>query len=135
MTERIALVISATDLHGTAFNPVQANQYKFECVELRRPVVSNERDSGRTLGGRGYSHLLHTTKIHSPVISTNEITSAIATFLESFWDANFKFISLYTSGVWGNYIEVLTDSGDFPISFVDDLEDLPEVALTLTEAR
>jgi hypothetical protein len=135
MSDRIALAISDTDLHGTAFNDAQANQYKFECIDYKRPAPSVERDSGRLLNGRGYSHVIFTTKIHSPVISANEITATTAAFLEDYWNSNFKFISIYSGGAWGNYIEVLTDPGDFPWAFVEELEELLEVQLKMTEAR
>jgi len=51
------------------------------------------------------------------------------------WNSNFKFISIPSGEAWGNYIEVLTDPGDFPWAFVEELEELLEVQLKMTEAR
>jgi len=129
---RIALRISDTELEGVAYDDLATNQYRFDCVEFPRPIVSNERDVGKTLSGRAYSHLLSRSKIYNPVISTNELDEMKLAFLESYWDANKKYIALYDGTSWGNYIEVITESGDFPLSFIDDLEDLPEVSLKLT---
>ncbi len=128
---RIALRISDTELEGVAYDDLATNQYAFECVEFPRPIVSNERDAGKTLSGRVYSHLLNTSTIYSPVVSADELDDTKVTFLEEFWNANKKYIALYDGTAWGNYIEVVTEAGDFPLSYVDDLEDLPEVSLKL----
>jgi hypothetical protein len=132
---RIALAISATDLHGTAFNDLQANQMYFETVDFKEPIIGAERDSGRTLSGRMFSHLIDSRRTWAAIISADELGANEKAFLIDFYKANFKFISIKTGANWGNYIEVVTDGGELPVTYLNELEMLPEITMKMTEAR
>jgi hypothetical protein len=56
-------------------------------------------------------------------------------FLQDFWTARFKYLSVLKNAAWGNYVQIMTESGKFPISYIDDIRDLPEVSFNLSYAN
>lgn len=139
--KRIALKYSDTKLESLTYSSSADNQKLFECVELFPPKPSTVTESGRCLNGRYYNHLLYGFKKIQFVISSNEMLaeymeeiSANLLFLQAFWKAPYKYISLLESVMpnYGQYVQVENESsGDFPISHIDNIRYLPEVVFNM----
>ena len=132
---RVALRISDEKLSALTYNGSlpTAQQRLFNPISLLRPKIESIEEKGRLNNGRNYSHLLHIQRQHEIVISSDELDDERFTFLESFWIAPYKYLSTNNGTSWSNYVEVFTESGEFPVEFIEGIEYLPEVKLLLKE--
>jgi hypothetical protein len=128
----IALRHSDTKLTDLSFDENADNQNTFETVKCTDLVVNTTEEAGILLSGRKYNHLLYKHKDIEIIISSDEIDSDILAFLQDFWTARFKYISVLKNAPWGNYVQIMTETGRFPISYIDDIRDLPEVSFNLS---
>jgi len=138
----IALAYSDTvqsDLDYATLNAaVGVSQYKlFTTVENFRPVINSNVQAGGFLNGELYEHVRYSRKIYSGVITSNELDSTAITFLENFWQAKYRYFLRDTAGVFtgSDYIEILTNGGDFPLAYLDGIEQLPELSYSFTAKR
>lgn len=135
--KQIALAYSDTIFTELDFDEDLTEQQLFETIKLTDPIIATTRVQGTLLNGRVYDHKLYTRKFIEVTISSNEITTAILSFLQAFWDSNFKYISIntedpiYSTFEYADYIQVYTDSGDFPVEYNEDIKYLPEVTFKL----
>ena len=109
----IALKYSDTKLSSLPFDEEGANQNVFETVKCSDPIANTSEEQGILLNGRKYNHLLYQHKEIEVIISADEIDTDILAFLQEFWSAGFKYIALHKSGTWGDYVQVMTESGRF----------------------
>jgi hypothetical protein len=122
---------SSTQVTPLTYNAQATQQLSFATVKCPDAILNTKEESGRMLNGRGYSNLLYSYRdIGDIIISADEVDSSVLAFFEAFWTAAFKYISIYGSG-WGDYIEVLTEGGAFPLAYIDDIKDLKEITLKL----
>ncbi len=128
--EQIALAYSDTIFTGLEFDEDLATQKLFETIKLTEPTITTTRVQGTLLNGRVYDHKLYTRKFIEVTISSNEINTSILSFLQTFWDSNFKYIALFNDDPM-YYVQVYTDGGDFPVEYVEDIKYLPEISLKL----
>lgn len=128
--DRIALRYSDSVLSSFEFDADAEQQELFETVKITDPISSTTRVQGTLLNGHVYDHILYTRKFIEITISADEIDGSILSSLQSFWSAEIRYIA-YKSTTWGNYIQVYTDSGDFPINYLEDLIFLREVSFKL----
>lgn len=131
--KEIALRYSDERLTSLVFDENSTNQKLFETVKCTDLLVNKTEESGILLNGRKFNHILYCHKDIEVIISANEIYySEILDFLQSFWIGRFKYIAIQKDSIWGSYVQVMTESGKFPLSYIDDIRDLPEVALNLS---
>jgi hypothetical protein len=126
------------DLDGDPFTEplVQTGQMGFRTVDARHPRYINNRESGRMLNGRGYSHLLSKYKRHQITIGADEAEYyTVIPFLEAFWNAPRKYISRWNGNSWDSYIEVMADGQEFPLTEMNDDYYLPEITFNLIEVN
>ncbi len=133
--KEIALRYSDTKLTDLTFVENASNQTTFETVKCTDPVVSTTAETGVLLNGRKFSHLLYTHRDLEIIISSDEIDSSVFEFLQSFWVARFKYISLFKASTWGSYVQIMTETGKFPLTYIEDIKDLPEVSFNLSYAN
>lgn len=146
--ENIALRYSTTELTDLSFDVgiSTTNQKFFRAIDCKSNEVS-ERQVGRLLTGRAYSHLKYTIETYNIIISADELLKSDGqdlnrfNFLKAFWKAPFIYLALMpTDGnYWKNtdvpnYIRLTQPSGAFPISYIDELIDLKEVTFQLETA-
>jgi len=127
----IALLYSDTILTSLTFDDEAEDQELFTPLKWTDPVINTAEDSGTLLNGRKWNHVLWKHYELDIVISADEIDATMLAFLQAFWTAPFKYLSIYGSS-WGDYIQVMTAGGKFPVGYVEDLKDLPEVSFTLS---
>lgn len=133
--KEIALRYSDEKLTSLAFDENALNQELFETVKCTDLLVNTTEESGILLNGRKFNHILYCHKDIEVIISADEIDSDTLAFLQSFWTARFKYISIYKNSIWSSYVQVMTESGKFPLSYIDDIRDLPEVSFNLSYAN
>jgi len=133
--KEIALRHSVSKLSNLTFEENSSDQMTFETVKCTDPVLNTTEESGILLNGRKYNNILYKHKDIEVVISSDEIDSDTLDFLQVFWSARFKYISLMKSSTWGSYVQIMTESGKFPLSYIDDIRDLPEVSFNLSYAN
>lgn len=114
------------------FSDAAVNQMKFETVKCPKPRLTKLSDTGSLLNGKSFTHTLYKKRKNEVVISSNELTDAAITFLETIWTAMYVYVSYNNGATWSNYVEITLGDGDFPISYIDELEYLPEVTLSFT---
>jgi hypothetical protein len=147
--ENIALRFSDTELTDLSFDlgVSSTNQKLFRAVDYKSNENS-ERQAGRLLTGRAYSHLKYSFNTYNIVISADEFIDSVLLgtykyeFLKAFWKAPFIYIAFMPAdgNYWKdtdvpNYIRLTQPTGPFPISFLDDLEELKEVVFQLEAAE
>ena len=135
MTKEIALRFTATALTPLTYSSGASDQTTFLTTKRTNPVVNTTEEGGVLLSGRKFNHVKWVHKDIQVVISADEIDATVLTFLQNFWCGAFKYISIWNGSAWGDYIQVMTDGGQFPVSYADDLIDLPEVAFNLSYAN
>lgn len=128
---RIAFLYSSTKLTDLAFSNAASNQYKFEAAVLTRPIESTSKVSGDNLNGSGYYHVKFSKKERDVTISADELDDTKCAFFNNWFKAKFAYISIYNGTSWSNYIRVRTTDGRVPISFIDGINDLPELSFTI----
>jgi hypothetical protein len=133
--KEIALRHSVSNLSNQTFEENASDQMTFETVKCTVPVLNTTEESGILLNGRKFNNILYKHKDIEVVISSDEIDNDTLAFLQAFWSARFKYISMYKSSTWGNYVQIMTESGKFPLSYIDDIRDLPEVSFNLSYAN
>jgi len=132
--KEIALRYGDERLTSLAFDENASNQELFETVKCTDLLVNKTEESGILLNGRKFNHILYCHKDIEIIISADEIYhSTILDFLQNFWISRYKYIAIYKNSTWSNYMQVITtESGRFPISYIDEIRDLPEVTLYLS---
>jgi hypothetical protein len=133
--KEIALRYNDTKLSDLIFVENASNQITFETVKCTDPIVNSTEESGILLNGRKFNHLLYKHRDMELVISSDEIDNDVFDFLQSFWVARFKYISLFKGSTWGSYVQIMTESGKFPLTYIEDIKDLPEVSFNLSYAN
>ena len=128
---QIALRYSTSKLSNLAYDSGATNQALFYPAEWTKPLIETFEDKGKLLNGNNYSHLLYKHYNYNLIISTDEIQSSDITFLENFWQAQFKYIAVKESTTFGNYVRVNTEGGPIPFTFIENIEFLPEFTLKL----
>lgn len=145
--KRFALKYSNTVLSSFIYNSADTKMLDFEGTEVTYPIPNTQVETGRNLNGKKYSHKLYTYKSGRVVISPNELNSDYTSeipsgleFLIAFWNAPFKYITFFEDFMpdIGNYIQIDTNGGAFPVEYIDGIKYLPEVTIeyefTNTEA-
>ncbi len=127
--KRIALLHSDTKLVNIVFDLANVNQKIYNPTFLSRPNLTVKRDSGRSLNGQGYSHILHKYRTLSVTLSADVLNEAEITFIETFLSKPYKYIAIQENNVWSGYIEVLVTEESTPITYIDELIELPEITL------
>ena len=131
--KEIALRHSISKLSNLTFEENASDQLTFETVKCNDPILNITEESGILLNGRKFNHILYSHRDIEVIISADEIYhSEILDFLQNFWIGRFKYIAIQKDSIWGNYVQVMTETGRFPISYIDEIRDLPEVALNLS---
>jgi hypothetical protein len=133
--KEITLRHSISKLSNLTFEENASDQLTFETVKCSDPILNTTEESGILLNGRKFNNILYKHKDIEIVISSDEIDSDTLVFLQAFWSARFKYISIYKDSIWGSYVQVMTESGKFPLSYIDDIRDLPEVSFNLSYAN
>lgn len=133
--KEIALRYSDTKLESLAFDEIADNQELFETVKCSDITINTTEESGILLNGRKYNHLLYKHNEIEIIISADEIDRDVLAFLQEFWSARFKYISLYKDSIWGSYVQVMTESGKFPLNYIDEIRELREVSFNLSYAE
>lgn len=131
----VAIRYSDVKLTNLTFDEFAQNQMKFKTVKCTDLIVNTTEETGTLLNGRKYNHLLYKHNEIEIIISADEIDRTILrTFLQVFWAAKFKYLSLYdiVAAEWSNYIQVATEGGRFPLSYIDDVRELREVQFMFT---
>lgn len=131
----VALLFRDEILTSLDFDEDAANQITFVTVKCTDPIVNSTGESGIMRNGRKFNHIFYKHKDLEVVISSNEIDSTMLEFLQDFWTATIKYIALQESDIWSNYVQVLTESGKFPLSYVNDIKLLPEVSFNFSYAH
>lgn len=129
--KQIALRYTDNALSSLEFDAEAEQQELFETVKITDPISTTTRVQGTLLNGRVYDHKLYSRKFIEITISADEIDGSILGSLQSFWKAEVRYIAYKSTPTWGNYIQVYTDSGDFPINYLEDLLFLREVTFKL----
>jgi hypothetical protein len=106
-------------------------QMDFEGVETLPAFSVINTDKGGLLNGSQYSNILNSTNEYEITISADEIDNTAMEFLIRFWLAPYKYISYD----YGNYIEVISDGGRLPVTYINNNELLPEVAFKFTKVN
>ena len=105
-------------------------------VILMAPVSNITVDKGNCLNGENYSHILSKSKDYEVTISANELDSAALSFFDNFYNSNNKFISFsQNASSWGDYIEVITEGGRLPITYINNNRNLPEIAFKFSKVK
>ncbi|GAB1372750.1 hypothetical protein MASR1M45_28130 [Candidatus Kapaibacterium sp.] len=131
--KEIALRYGDERLTSLVFDENSTNQKLFETVKCTDLLLNKTEESGILLNGRKFNHILYCHKDIEVIISSDEIYhSEILDFLQNFWIGRFKYIAIQKDSIWGNYEQVMTETGRFPITYIDEIRDLPEVALNLS---
>lgn len=133
----IALKYNDTPLSDFIYSDTGENQWKFHTIGYPKPLSNVKTIGGELLNGRIFAHKLYSRKNIEVTISADELDedNGSIEFLRNWWEANYKYISLATYGSYSNYREVITEGGLFPISYIDDIIDLPEITLVLQFAE
>lgn len=133
----IAFLYSSTKLASLTFDVDAENQVIFHPVDLQPPVPVRATVSGTTLKNRSFKHVLARKLKFRVVISSDELSdmpeliSENLQFLLNFWNSNYKYISYKNEDAYTDYIEVMWDTDEFPISYIENLIYLPEAAIEL----
>lgn len=131
--KEIALRYGDESLTSLVFDENSTNQKLFETVKCTDLLLNKTEESGILLNGRKFNHILYCHRDIEVIISADEIYhSGILDFLQSFWIGRFKYIAIQKDSIWGNYEQVITETGRFPVTYIDEIRDLPEVALNLS---
>lgn len=124
-----------TPLPVFTYNGGYSDQEEFITTSYHDPKPLTEKLQTNLLNGRKVNHIRWTHLQYDFEISADEITAAIKTFLENFWQANHLYISINTgtpaSPVWADYKEVEVPPGVFPLDYLQNLDVLPEIPLNL----
>lgn len=106
-----------------------------ELVREDRDITEGRK--GRTLGGRGYAHVLYTYRTWTVTLSADTIMvlvdplSSRRTFMKAFFRAPFKEMSLEDEPDVDDWIAVITEPGEEPVEFLENHRWLPEYSFTL----
>lgn len=132
--KRIALLYTTAKLTVLTYDALAVNQTTFETIKKTEPIVNSVVDSGVLLNGRKFSSTLYAHREFQIIISADEVDDTVLTFLQNFWLGRFKYISHYneTTEAWGDYIQVQTGGGVFPVEYIDEIYHLPEVSFDLS---
>lgn len=98
---------------------------------------NTEREFFSSLKGRRYSFLISKRKVYYLEIGADELGDASKkSFIDAFYISELQFISLENIPTEPATFTpvVIEESGDAPVSFVENSELFPEYAFTLTEA-
>ena len=110
-------------------------QQSFETIKYM-PANSNVVvEQGTLNNGRQFQHVLYSNKEHEITLSTNEISATVLTFLKAFWKSQYKYLSAfqYANNAWSDYVQVNTEGGLLPITYIDDIIHFPELTMKLIE--
>lgn len=146
---QIALLYHDSELTDLDYSdtPADGEQELFTTIKNRRSLPSTTVVDGITNAGRQYSHVKYSHRSYDVVISSNEIVDSVLAlkaratvpsdtildFLEDFWNATYKYVC-NPANAGSHYERVITEGGDFPIEYVDDLIYFPEVTFKLKKA-
>jgi hypothetical protein len=129
---KIVLRHSTTILSSLTYASGATNQKILDTVKLTANIPKIEIDAGILLSKRRYSHSLGTYNTYDVVISADELkTVANLDFVKAWFSAPYKYIALPSGVTYTNYIEVISESGDLPIQYIEDIIYLPEIELKL----
>jgi hypothetical protein len=109
-------------------------QVEFEGLS-NYPKREVTRINGETLRTNLTSHIKSKRGTWAVIISADE-TSAHASFLQDFWEAELQQISFEVApdnAVDGDGILVITEGGTEPVEFIEGLVDLKEYSFTLRQ--
>lgn len=110
--------------------PPTSNMKKFESVKCPKPLLSLDADKGVQLNRRRFTHILGKIRENTVIISANEIDDSIIEFFELFYGANYKYVAYCNNGEWSNFKEIDLNDTQFPLSYIDDSEYLPELTIS-----
>lgn len=129
----IAFRISSSVVSPLTYDNGLASSVQRSYETLTPKVYKHNRtkDEGVLLNGRIFSHLLYERKELDVIISADEIDSTDVAFFEEFLSCSHKYISVYNGVSWSDYFRIETEGGRTPIEYVEGVEDLPEITLTL----
>jgi hypothetical protein len=132
---KLALRYTTEKLDDLTFDEEAEYQELFETIKCTEPVVNTTTASGVLLNGRKFNHLLYKHKDFEVIISADELDADKLEFLQGLWGAMFIYASLYKNANWGDYVQIMTDGGKFPLTYIDELEYLPEVPFNFSYAE
>lgn len=121
-------------LSSLTFNGSAELQQTFDPVECFPPLPIQEKTVGVTLNGIRYSHTLYQHLRFDFIIGADELSSGTALmgdakeFVRKFFLAQHKYIS-YPTGA--DYLEVVSEQKEMPVSYMENLIYLPEIAFSL----
>lgn len=96
-------------------------------------LPETQRVSKITLRGRRVDHNLYSHRIFQLAITTESDANDVM-WITDWWAADVRFIQYpYNASDAVNWIEVSTEGGRCPITFVDGVDLFPEATLTLFE--
>lgn len=137
----VSMAYSDTALTTLAKASVEtdADDYEeFDTVENFPAEKAKEVVEVETLRGKRFKHLKWHRKTYRFIISTNELDldhgeddDTKLDFCRDFWEADYKYIYYHDGSTGGNYVEVDTEDDEFPISYMEDIYFMPEIAFNL----
>lgn len=120
---------------GTAYDSEIADteQRSYEPIHARMPLNA-EMTTKVQLNFYRRNHTKAKWRTYNFTLSSNVLTDADVAFLEDWWTAPWKFVSI-KEAAWSTYIEVVHKGGEFPLEYIDETIYLPEISFELIAAR
>lgn len=130
---RLILRYTNANLITLDYDALAVNQLSFGCLKLFPKEIITNVNAGNLLNGRQFSHRLFNTKEINLTISTNELSGVNIEFLKNFWTSNFKYYSLVNGVTIDDYSKCVSNGGRFPVSYIDENINYPEVSFILRD--
>ncbi len=129
----VALKYSGTKLNNLVFDINAIQQKIFNNLNISKPFINNTVESGISLNGKKYSHLLYKHIEYDVTFSADTLDSSGVSFIENWRSSLFKYLSVEIDGSFTNYFEVIIEGGRLPLTFLENLEYLPEISFTISK--
>lgn len=127
----IAFKYNNAKLSNLTFDINATQQKIFNNINLSKPFINHTVESGISLNGKKYSHLLYKHKEYDITISADTLDNNGVDFIEDWRSSDYKYISIEIDGIFTDYFEVIIEGGRLPLTFIDNLENLPELTFTI----
>lgn len=127
----ILLKYNTENLVDLTYDQNGANQKVFDNCNVARPFINITSENGIALNGTKFSNIYYKHKEFDLVFSSDTVDDEGISFLENWFSSNFKYMALPVGDSYTNYFEVITNGGRIPISYLENLEFLPEFSFTI----
>lgn len=130
---RLILRYADNNLNVLDYDEEAEDQLEFQCLKLFPKEIINNVNAGNLLNGRQFSHNLFNVSEINLTISTNELSDENLEFLKNFWTSNYKYYSLINGVTISNYKKCITNGGRFPVTYIDENINFPELSFILRD--